>query len=94
MTSNSKEALGERLRIAREAAKLTQSELGRRAGVTPQSVNQWESGLKSPSRENLLRVAKETLAPLHWLLYGGQLPEQDANGSFVSDDTRGTSYPC
>lgn len=45
------------LRKLREAAGLTQRELGNRIGVSGQAVAQWETGVKRPSVENLLKLA-------------------------------------
>lgn len=85
--------LGSRLRAAREAAGLTQVRLASLVGVRSQSVNQWESGYKAPSRDNLLMLARITSAPLDWLLYGGPLPERDANGRLIPRVDRGSTVP-
>jgi DNA-binding XRE family transcriptional regulator len=45
------------LRQLREAAGLTQRELGNRIGVSGQAVAQWETGVKRPSVENLTKLA-------------------------------------
>lgn len=45
------------LRKLREAAGLTQRELGNRIGVSGQAVAQWETGVKRPSVENLTKLA-------------------------------------
>ena len=45
------------LRKLREAAGLTQRELGNRIGVSGQAVAQWEPGVKRPSVENLTKLA-------------------------------------
>lgn len=45
------------LRKLREAAGLTQRELGNRIGVSGQAVSQWETGVKRPSVENLTKLA-------------------------------------
>ena len=45
------------LRKLREAAGLTQRELGNRIGVSGQAESQWESGIKRPSVENLTKLA-------------------------------------
>ena len=45
------------LRQLREAAGLTQRELGNRIGVSGQAVAQWETGIKRPSVENLTKLA-------------------------------------
>ena len=45
------------LRKLREAAGLTQRELGNRIGVSGQAVAQSETGVKRPSVENLTKLA-------------------------------------
>ena len=45
------------LRQLREAAGLTQRELGNRIGVSGQAVAQWATGVKRPSVENLTKLA-------------------------------------
>ena len=45
------------LRKLREAAGLTQRELGNRIGVSGQAVAQWVTGFKRPSVENLTKLA-------------------------------------
>ena len=85
--------LGDRLRYAREAAKLTQSELARRIGVRSQSVNQWESGERKPSRENIGHFSRLTNAPLDWLQFGGPLPSRDDEGRLIVPAERGRTVP-
>lgn len=46
-----------RLKQLREAAGMTQRELGDRVGVSPQAVAQWETGVKRPSVANLTKLA-------------------------------------
>lgn len=85
--------LGERIRVARESAGLSQTALGRLLGITSQSVNMWEQGKKRPSRENIVKLIKITRAPSEWLLYGGPFPEQDENGKFVVQGNGGHFVP-
>lgn len=54
------EALGHRLRVHREALGLSQADLATRLGVTQPCVSNWESGIRSPGIEQLVRLA-ETL---------------------------------
>lgn len=50
-------SLADRIRQAREAAGLNQSDLARRLGVKPQSVNQWERGKTRPGMRRLEKIA-------------------------------------
>ena len=49
--------LCEQIRILREARKLNQVELGKRLGVSKQSVCNWENDNAQPSIEMLVRMA-------------------------------------
>jgi transcriptional regulator with XRE-family HTH domain len=72
--------LAGRIAMARAAAKLSQSGLAQRVGITRGAVGQWESGATEPSDANLRRVAYETGSPYEWLATGrgdarlGQVP--------------------
>lgn len=48
---------GEALKKARIDAGITQAELAKRLGVTPQTVSQYERGIKNPKVETLARFA-------------------------------------
>ena len=50
-------ALPENLRELRELRGLTQSELGRLAGIAPGSVSHFETGQRVPSVESLVKLA-------------------------------------
>lgn len=56
--------LAERLRSLRQAQKLTQSELGRRAGIHPVTICEWEkgntSGIKFQSVQKLAAALQVT----------------------------------
>ncbi len=57
-----------RIRRARLAAKLSQAELARRAGVKRSAVTQWEHPEgTSPSMHHLLQIAIETGTCIEWL---------------------------
>lgn len=72
-----------RIKYVRTSAGLTQTEFARAIDVRPQMVNQWERGPKSPHPDNLFKIHELSNAPIHWLLYGGALPEQDESGKFI-----------
>ncbi|MFI6883771.1 helix-turn-helix transcriptional regulator [Streptosporangium canum] len=49
--------LGARLREIRERQRLTQEQLGERAGVDRKTINRIENGLYSPRLDNLFHIA-------------------------------------
>lgn len=52
--------IGSRIRIARTACKLNQSELAKAIEVDKQTVSNWERGVKSPSAKNIVAIAHAT----------------------------------
>ncbi len=62
----------ERIKQARLAKKLTQAELADMLGVTPQSVQQWESSTE-PRKSRLTALASILDADVNWLLFGETL---------------------
>lgn len=51
------ELIGERLLIARRRAKLDQTEVGKRLGVSGAAVGNWERGSRQPDWDMLYRLA-------------------------------------
>ena len=49
--------VGEQIRKARKAAKITQKELGKELGVSPQMIAQNENGDRNPKKETLEKIA-------------------------------------
>ena len=47
-----------RLSFARNLEGMNKSDLARHAGVSPAAVTQWESGVKTPSSENVKRITQ------------------------------------
>ncbi len=80
--------ISERLKIAMQAAGVTQAELARRCNVKPPSVNGWLNGKAKFLRgENLLAAAKALNVSQHWLATGqGEMTAIDTN---VSSSTVG-----
>ncbi|MDE9571151.1 helix-turn-helix transcriptional regulator [Xenorhabdus bovienii] len=62
----------ERIKQARLARQLTQAALAEKIGVTPQSVQQWES-LTEPKKTRLMALAKILEVDVNWLLFGDPL---------------------
>lgn len=67
LSSSSKRPLklGEKIRVARQARGLRQSDLAKLIGVSPQSVSAFESGRIPPAAEYLEKIAHHTGRPLH-----------------------------
>jgi transcriptional regulator with XRE-family HTH domain len=61
---------GARLRSAREAAGLTQSQLGTFCGVSRQAVHAWEQGLSCPALENIAAISKRLRIRIDWMIFG------------------------
>lgn len=60
--------LQDRIKLAREEARLTQKELADRVGIKPQAVSQWESGeTKSLRGPSLARAADALNVNALWL---------------------------
>lgn len=49
--------VAERIKLLREQAALTQSDLARRLGITRSSVNAWEMGISVPSTQYIVELA-------------------------------------
>ena len=58
----------EKLRICRERAGLSQKQVSIEVGVSGPTVSQWESGVKKPSLDNLLRLADLYKVSMDFLL--------------------------
>lgn len=66
---------GERLKIARKNAGMTQLELGKKLGVTPNLINQYENGVRNITYKNAERLAKTCGVSECWLVRGCELNE-------------------
>lgn len=63
--------IGDRIRVAREAAHLSKSELARRLGLHPSACVQWEAkGGTRPNVEHLAKVAAILNVRFEWLATG------------------------
>ena len=52
------DAVGKRIREARQAMGMTQAELAKRLGVTYQNIGQWENGKRIPRVETLMKIGQ------------------------------------
>ena len=48
----------ERLKILRKQANLTQKELAEKIGISQPAYGDWERGVKKPTQDNLVKIAK------------------------------------
>lgn len=75
---------GERLKEAREAAKLTQPQLARLVGVTKASVSHWETGRTKDIKNNTFaRISDVTGYTVRWLATG-EGPKTEKGGTGIS----------
>jgi len=74
-----------RLKYARERAGLSQSELARRIGIKPQSIQYIESGSTQKSRYTL-EIANVLGVSVEWLVYGEGSSEPTENALIFRED--------
>ena len=75
--------LGDRLRVLRRGARLTQAEVAARLGVTKQAVSNWEKGLHEPHQRHARGLAD---------LYGVHMEEISRPYDFMTDGSQGQTY--
>ena len=74
--------LGSRIRQARRAAHLSQSQLADKIGAHPTSVSDWERGRNAPSARHLLSIAQATGTSIeHFSSNGDEEDDPDADCS-------------
>lgn len=61
-------SLAEKIKLLREKAGLTQSEVSRMLGLSRSSVNAWEMGLSVPSTQYIVELAKKFNVSTDYLL--------------------------
>lgn len=66
------ESLGQRLATRRKELDLSQTDIAERLGVTPQSVQQWESDRTAPRNKRLESLASVLMCSPEWLQFGGE----------------------
>jgi Zn-dependent peptidase ImmA (M78 family)/DNA-binding XRE family transcriptional regulator len=79
MRSGTPGFVGDRLREAREARKISAVTLSELAGVSPQAISQYEKGKSSPSAEVLSRIASVLNLPEHFFT----LPERNLDRGMI-----------
>lgn len=70
MEPTSVEDVAERLRLTREAMGWTQAELCRRAGISPQTWNNAETGDNRISVDEAIKLCRTTGVSLDWIYRG------------------------
>ena len=68
MSSASHGLFADRLREVREKLRLTQAEVGERSGLQAGAINHFEAGRRSPSFDNLKRLADALEVSVDYLL--------------------------
>ena len=66
-------AIGSRIRLVRDAARLSQGKLGKLIGVTGQAISQWENDRAEPTSANVRAVAKALGIPISRLTDDSQV---------------------
>jgi phage repressor protein C with HTH and peptisase S24 domain len=87
MTVQSIDTLGERIRYAREAAKLSQSDIARYFRISRVSVTQWESNTTKPDMNRISGLASLLNTTVEWLI------ERKGFPPLVSPDARPLPAP-
>ncbi|MGE3712223.1 MAG: helix-turn-helix domain-containing protein [Hyphomicrobiaceae bacterium] len=65
-----KTAVGERLRLTREALGIAQNDFSSRAGITSNAYNQYEKGVNLPSLDAAHSLCDEYQLTLDWIYRG------------------------
>ena len=50
--------ISDRIKFLRERSRLTQTELGRKLGLTRSGIHSWETGISCPSAQGLIQLSK------------------------------------
>ncbi len=79
-----KSTIAQRIRQARLAKQLDQSELAAKIDIATRTIQRWEKGEQVPDSNYLMRIAKATGVVAHWLLTGeGEMFGQSQNTANV-----------
>lgn len=84
------DAVGDRLRLSRQALGLSQVEFSQRAGIAANTYNQYERGKKLPSINNAVAICDAHGLTLDWLFRDdpGNLPYKLASAIQALKDAR------
>lgn len=84
-------SIGDRIRDARSARGISQTELSRRVGVSRASASQWESDQSIPTGPNMVTIARELKVRAEWLAEGKG--PRDANENTFTPNVETSPYP-
>ena len=76
--------ISERIKYLRDLHNITQSELGRIAGVSDKAVSTWENGSAEPRMGAIQRIAEHFGVSKGWLI--GESPLDDSTPALVCSD--------
>lgn len=82
MSTPQNQKFSDRLRITRELRKLSQAELAQKAGLQPSAISHFETGRRSPSFDNLKRLADSLGVSMDYLF--GRTDEPAGSGGIVA----------
>lgn len=77
----------DRLRLLREAAGLSQSDLAKQVFVAQQSVGKWEKNLTKPSPEMYVKLARIFNVTTDYLLGLTDIPQAGTNASYSAEES-------
>lgn len=80
---------GQRIKAARKKAGVTQEELGKKLGVSPSFVAQYETGKRNPKIETLQNLANALGVPVYELIDSDDLKRAVIYGEGLDDDSSG-----
>ena len=84
----STDMLGERIKLARSARNITQSELAKKVGTVYQRVHEWESSWKNPSDKYLDKIADTLDVDVEWLKTGDYAKEPYCVYAYLSQSKK------
>ena len=68
---------GDRIKLARETANLTQEQLGEKLGVTGVTIMRYEKNQREPRQDQFKRLAAALNVDVNWLMNGQTLEERN-----------------
>lgn len=77
-------SIGQRIKQARESLNWSQTDLAEKLGISPQAVQQWESGATSPRGKRLKNVANLLGVTTDWLMEDDSQPIKILEGTVLS----------